>query len=48
MRYLQTATNKAKLKQVGKNFLLVIIDVEDMNAMHRFLEKMWKQVVGLK
>lgn len=44
MGYLQTATNKAKLKQIGKNFLLVVTDINDMNALKIFLERMWKQV----
>ncbi len=40
MLYLQTATNKARLKQVGKNFLLVVNDVNDMNVMLVFLQRM--------
>jgi transcription-repair coupling factor (superfamily II helicase) len=43
--YLQTGTNKARLKQTGKLFLLVADDVKDMQAMHRFLNKMHKAVV---
>lgn len=46
MQYLQTATNKAKLKQVGKNFLLVVNDVKDMNVMEEFLRRMWKGVIS--
>ena len=38
--YLQTGTNKARLKQAGKNFLLVVEDVSSMQAMLRFLQKM--------
>lgn len=37
--FLQTGTNKAKLKQVGKNGILVIEDIRSMNDMHRFLNK---------
>lgn len=44
LQYLQTGTNKARLKQVAKNFLLVVDDVKDMEAMHRFLSLMHKGV----
>ncbi|WP_288072001.1 transcription-repair coupling factor [Hydrotalea sp.] len=40
LSYLQTGTNKARLKQAGKNFLLVVEDVSSMQAMLRFLQKM--------
>ncbi|WP_245975091.1 transcription-repair coupling factor [Deminuibacter soli] len=40
LAYLQTGTNKARLKQAGKNFLLVVDDIKDMAAMHRFLQQM--------
>ena len=43
--YLQTGTNKARLKQTGKMFLLVADDIKDMLAMHRFLQKMHASVV---
>ena len=43
--YLQTGTNKAHLKQVAKNFLLVINDIKGMEEMLRFLEVMRKSVV---
>jgi len=45
LAYLQTGTNKAKLKQVGKNFLLVVSDIKGMNGMHRFLDLMHKGVL---
>ncbi len=45
--YLQTGTNKARLKQAGKNFLLIGDDVKSMNAMYDFLKKMHGEVVGL-
>lgn len=35
--FVQTATNKARLKQVGKNGILVVEDIRDMNGLHRFL-----------
>ena len=44
--YIQTDTNKAKLKQVAKNFLLVVEDIKSMEAMHDFLKKMHDKVVG--
>ncbi|WP_366086077.1 transcription-repair coupling factor [Hydrotalea sp.] len=40
LNYLQIGTNKARLKQAGKNFLLVVDDVNSMQAMLRFLQKM--------
>jgi transcription-repair coupling factor (superfamily II helicase) len=38
--FLQKETNKAKLKQTGKNFLLIVEDVKSMNSLHLFLKKM--------
>ncbi|MEI9946213.1 MAG: transcription-repair coupling factor [Chitinophagaceae bacterium] len=38
--YLQTGTNKAKLKQVGKLFMLVAQPVNSMDEMHQFLQTM--------
>ena len=43
--YLQTGTNKARLKQVGKLFMLVVDQVNDMEAMLRFLTLMHKSVI---
>jgi transcription-repair coupling factor (superfamily II helicase) len=43
--FLQKGTNKAKLKQTGKNFLLVVGDVRTMNALYEFLQKMHEFVV---
>jgi transcription-repair coupling factor (superfamily II helicase) len=37
IEYLQTGTNKAKLRQTGKLFLLVAQPVKGMEEMHRFL-----------
>ena len=39
LQFLQVGTNKAKLKQVGKNGILVVEDVKDMNGLYRFLGK---------
>ena len=44
LQYLQTSTNKARLKQVGKNFLLVVNDVGDMKTMLGFLKRMHDSV----
>ncbi|MGL5946271.1 MAG: DEAD/DEAH box helicase, partial [Sediminibacterium sp.] len=46
LAYLQTGTNKARLKQTGKMFLLVVDDIKSMDQMYRFLELMHKAVVG--
>ncbi len=44
MQYVQTETNKARLKQTGKNFLLIVNDVDDMNVMLEFLQRMHSSV----
>jgi transcription-repair coupling factor (superfamily II helicase) len=43
--YLQTGTNKARLKQAGKNFLLIVESVKSMEEMHGFLHRMHSEVV---
>jgi transcription-repair coupling factor (superfamily II helicase) len=48
IQYLQTGTNKARLKQSAKNFLLVVDGVKDMMVMHQFLEHMHQAVVAAK
>jgi transcription-repair coupling factor (superfamily II helicase) len=40
LQFIQTRTNKGKLKQVAKNFMLVVEDVEDMRQLHRLLSSM--------
>ena len=45
LAFLQIGTNKAKLKQAGKLFLLIVEDVKSMVAMHAFLQRMHKAVV---
>ena len=47
LQFLQTGTNKAKLKQVGKNGILVIEDIRSMSDMHRFLKKAFQAVKEL-
>ncbi len=44
LQFLQKGTNKAKLKQVGKNGILVVEDVKTMRSLHEFLSKMQKAV----
>ncbi len=46
LAFLQTGTNKARLKQAGKNFLLVVDNVKDMEAMERFLRSMHRGVMS--
>jgi transcription-repair coupling factor (superfamily II helicase) len=43
--YLQTATNKARLKQTGKLFMVVVEPVNDMQDAYVFLQRMHKDVV---
>src|SRR5687768_11692958 len=45
LNYLQTGTNKAKLKQVGKMFLLIAQPVKSMQELYHFLSQMHKEVV---
>ena len=45
LNYLQTGTNKAKLKQVGKMFLLIAQPVKSMQELYRFLSQMHKEVL---
>jgi transcription-repair coupling factor (superfamily II helicase) len=46
--FLQTGTNKAKLKQAGKLFVLIVDDVKSMADMHRFLSRMHKDVTKVE
>jgi transcription-repair coupling factor (superfamily II helicase) len=45
LAFLQTGTNKARLKQTGKMFLLVVDDVKSMHDMHKFLKRMHQEVI---
>ena len=45
IQFLQVGTNKGRLKQVGKNFLLVVNDIKGMADMERFLQQMHSFVV---
>ena len=42
LSFIQTGTNKAKLKQSGRLFIMIVNDVKSMEEMHRFLETMYK------
>lgn len=42
LQFLQKDTNKAKLKQVGKNGILVVNDIRSMTELHEFLSRMAK------
>ena len=37
LSFIQTGTNKAKLKQSGKLFIMIVDDIKSMEEMHRFL-----------
>ncbi len=43
--FLQTGTNKGKLKQVGKNGILVVESIKSMSELHAFIDKMKKGIV---
>ena len=45
LQFLQTGTNKGKLKQVGKNGILVVEDIKSMSELYRFVSKMRKSIV---
>ena len=47
LQFLQKGTNKAKLKQVGKNGILVVEDVKEMKDLFAFLNKMERSIVPL-
>ena len=40
LNFIQTKTNKAKLKQVGRNGILIIRDINNMSELYDFLKKM--------
>ncbi len=47
LAYIQTETNKAKLRQVGKLFMLIVNDIKNMNALQRFLTDMHAYVKSM-
>lgn len=40
LHYVQTRTNKARLKQTGRNFMLIVDDIRSMNKLHELLQDM--------
>lgn len=44
LQYLQTGTNKARLKQVGKLFMIVVESARDMQDVYSFLKRMHDDV----
>ncbi|MEO7524703.1 MAG: hypothetical protein ABIT58_11445, partial [Ferruginibacter sp.] len=40
LKFLQTGTNKGKLKQVGKNGILVVEDIKTMADLYSFVKRM--------
>jgi transcription-repair coupling factor (superfamily II helicase) len=46
LQFLQTGTNKAKLKQVGKHGILVVEQIRTMRDIHDFLSRMNQFVQG--
>jgi transcription-repair coupling factor (superfamily II helicase) len=42
--FLQTGTNKARLKQVGKNGILIVENIKSMSDIHEFLTRMYNHV----
>jgi transcription-repair coupling factor (superfamily II helicase) len=44
LQFIQSRTNKAKLKQVGRNFMLVVEDIRDMAALRRLLTHMHQDI----
>jgi transcription-repair coupling factor (superfamily II helicase) len=45
LTYIQTGTNKARLKQVGKLFMIVVEPSRDMQDVYSFLKRMHEKVV---
>lgn len=46
LSYIQTGTNKARLKQVATNFLLIVEPIKSMEEMHRILLLMHNAVIN--
>jgi transcription-repair coupling factor (superfamily II helicase) len=46
LQFLQKGTNKAKLKQVGKNGILVVEDLKEMKDLWKFLTRMQAAVMA--
>lgn len=48
LNFIQTQTNKARLKQVGKNGILIVQDIRSMDDLYRFLKSMEVHVEAFK
>lgn len=46
LQFLQEGTNKARLKQVGKNGILIVENVKNMTELFEFIRKMHRFVIG--
>jgi len=44
LQFLQTGTNKGKLKQVGKNGILVVESIKSMSELYSFIRKMHQSI----
>jgi transcription-repair coupling factor (superfamily II helicase) len=44
LQFLQKGTNKAKLKQVGKNGILIVDSINSMTELYEFLKKMYDSI----
>jgi transcription-repair coupling factor (superfamily II helicase) len=44
LAYLQKETNKARLKQTGKNFLLVVDEIKSMSQLYNFIGRVEKYI----
>ncbi len=44
LNFLQTGTNKGKLKQVGKNGILIVENIKTMSELFAFVDKMYRAV----
>ncbi|MEJ7627329.1 MAG: transcription-repair coupling factor [Ferruginibacter sp.] len=48
LQFVQKGTNKARLKQVGKNGILIVENISSMNELFRFLKNMHASSVATK
>ncbi|MEP6673807.1 MAG: transcription-repair coupling factor [Ferruginibacter sp.] len=44
LQFLQKGTNKGKLKQVGRNGILMVDDINSMSELYEFLKKMYDSI----
>jgi transcription-repair coupling factor (superfamily II helicase) len=48
LNFIQTQTNKARLKQVGRNGILIVKDIKNMDEMYEFLMRMHEAAIKQK